>query len=111
MTVKRELTTPRGKIMLAFLTGLGLASAAGLNAYIPILVVGFLARYTDLVDLPSQFSWMSGGWALTVVSLLCAAEVVLDKVPLVDSANDMVQTFVRPAAGGAVMAASTAAGE
>ncbi|MEO5876733.1 MAG: DUF4126 domain-containing protein [Streptosporangiaceae bacterium] len=97
--------------MIALLTGLGLASAAGLNAYIPILVVGFLGRYTDLVDLPSQFSWMTSGWALTIVSLLCAAEVVLDKVPIVDSANDMIQTFIRPTAGGAVMVASTAAGQ
>jgi hypothetical protein len=97
--------------MFAFLTGLGLASAAGLNAYIPILVVGLLARFTSLVDLPSQFSWMSGGWALTIVGVLCAAEVVLDKVPLVDSANDLVMTFIRPAAGGAVMVASTAAGQ
>jgi FtsH-binding integral membrane protein len=54
---------------------------------------------------------MTGGWALTIVSLLCAAEVVLDKIPLVDSANDLVQTFIRPAAGGAVMVASTAAGQ
>jgi hypothetical protein len=97
--------------MLALLTGLGLASAAGLNAYIPILVVGFLGRYTDLVTVPAQFSWMTGGWALTIVSLLCAAEVILDKVPIVDSANDLVQTFIRPAAGGAVMVASTAAGQ
>ena len=97
--------------MLALLTGLGLASAAGLNAYIPILVVGFLGRYTDLVEVPSQFSWMTSGWALTIVSLLCAAEVILDKVPVVDSVNDMIQTFIRPTAGGAVMVASTAAGQ
>ncbi|GAB3672309.1 DUF4126 domain-containing protein [Actinocorallia lasiicapitis] len=97
--------------MFAFLTGLGLASAAGLNAYIPILVVGLLARFTTLVELPSQFAWMSGGWALTIIGVLCAAEVVLDKVPIIDSANDLVMTFIRPAAGGAVMAASTAAGQ
>ncbi|GAB2817525.1 hypothetical protein GCM10022221_14210 [Actinocorallia aurea] len=95
--------------MLAFLTGLGLAGAAGLNAYIPILVVGVLARYGDAVVLPSQFSWMENGWALTALGVLLAAEIVLDKVPLVDSVNDTVMTFVRPAAGGAVMAASTAA--
>ncbi|GAA3240535.1 DUF4126 domain-containing protein [Actinocorallia longicatena] len=97
--------------MFAFLTGLGLASAAGLNAYIPILVVGLLARYSDLVELPSQFAWMSGGWALTIVAVLCAAEFVLDKVPVIDSANDLVMTLIRPAAGGAVMVASTAAGD
>ncbi|MDX6742985.1 DUF4126 domain-containing protein [Actinocorallia sp. A-T 12471] len=95
--------------MFAFLTGLGLAGAAGLNAYIPILVVGVLARYGDVVVLPESFAWMANGWALTALAVLLVAEIVLDKVPVVDSVNDAVMTFVRPAAGGAVMAASTAA--
>lgn len=95
--------------MFAILTGLGLSASAGLNAYIPILVVGVLARFTDVVALPHQFAWMSGGWALAVVAVLLAVEVVLDKVAVVDHVNDAIQTFVRPAAGGAVFAASDAA--
>jgi hypothetical protein len=95
--------------MFAILTGLGLSASAGLNAYIPILVVGLLARFTDVIVLPHQFAWMSDGWALTVVAVLLAAEVVLDKVAVVDHVNDAIQTFVRPAAGGAVFAASDAA--
>ncbi len=95
--------------MFAILTGLGLSASAGLNAYIPILVVGLLARFTDVIALPHQFAWMSGGWALTVVAVLLAAEVVLDKVAVVDHVNDAIQTFVRPTAGGAVFAASDAA--
>jgi uncharacterized protein DUF4126 len=95
--------------MFAILTGLGLSASAGLNAYIPILVVGLLARFTDVIALPHQFGWMSNGWALTGVAVLLAAEVVLDKVAVVDHVNDAVQTFVRPAAGGAVFAASDAA--
>ena len=95
--------------MLVILTGLGLSASAGLNAYIPILVVGLLARFTDVIVLPHQFAWMSNGWALTAVAVLLAAEVVLDKVAVVDHVNDAIQTFVRPAAGGAVFAASDAA--
>jgi hypothetical protein len=95
--------------MFAILTGLGLSASAGLNAYIPILLVGLLARFTDVIALPHQFTWMSSGWALTVIAVLLAAEVVLDKVAVVDHANDAIQTFVRPAAGGAVFAASNAA--
>lgn len=95
--------------MFATLTGLGLSASAGLNAYIPIMVVGLLARFTDVIALPHQFAWMSNGWALTVVAVLLAAEVVLDKVAVVDHVNDAIQTFVRPAAGGAVFAASDAA--
>ncbi|MDN3358979.1 DUF4126 domain-containing protein [Actinomadura sp. DC4] len=95
--------------MFAILTGLGLSASAGLNAYIPILVVGLLARFSDVIVLPHQFAWMSHGWAIAVVAVLLAAEVVLDKVAVVDHANDAIQTFVRPAAGGAVFAASDAA--
>ncbi len=95
--------------MFAILTGLGLSASAGLNAYIPILVVGLLARFTDVVALPHQYAWMTSGWALAGVAALLAVEVVLDKVAVVDHVNDAIQTFVRPAAGGAVFAASNAA--
>ncbi|MFA1548146.1 DUF4126 domain-containing protein [Actinomadura chokoriensis] len=97
--------------MLAALTGLGLSAAAGLNAYIPVLLVGLIARYSDLVRLPAEFGWLTDGRVLAGLAVLLAAEVVLDKVPVVDSVNDAVQTFVRPAAGGAVFAATDAAGK
>ncbi|GAA3162525.1 hypothetical protein GCM10010466_61830 [Planomonospora alba] len=95
--------------MLAALTGLGLSTAAGLNAYIPLLVVGLLANLTDHVRLPQEFAWLADGWVLAVIGVLFLAEVVLDKIPVVDSVNDMVQTAVRPAAGGVVFSATEAA--
>ncbi|RFU40468.1 DUF4126 domain-containing protein [Actinomadura logoneensis] len=95
--------------MLAILTGLGLSTAAGLNAYIPVLLVGLIARYTDVLHLPDTFSWLTNGWVLTGLALLLGTELILDKVPVVDTVNDAVQTFVRPAAGGAAFAATDAA--
>jgi hypothetical protein len=89
------------------LTGAGLASAAGLNAYIPLMVVGLLARYTDLINLPSGWGWLSNGWVLLILGVLLAVEVIADKVPAVDSVNDVVQTFVRPTAGGLAFAAGS----
>lgn len=86
--------------MLEVLTGTGLAASAGLNAYIPLLTMGLLARYTDAIDLPSGSAWLSNGWTLTILAILLAIEVVADKIPVVDHVNDMVQTFVRPTAGG-----------
>jgi hypothetical protein len=97
--------------MIAALTGLGLSAAAGLNAYIPLLLVGLLARYTDVITLPGSYEWIASGWALGAVAVLLAAEVVLDKVPVVDHVNDAIQTFVRPAVGGVIFAATTAAGQ
>ncbi|MEV4257744.1 DUF4126 domain-containing protein [Spirillospora sp. NPDC049652] len=95
--------------MLAILTGLGLSTAAGLNAYIPLLLVGLLARFTGVLHLPETFGWLTDGWVLAGIALLLGAELVLDKVPVVDTVNDAVQTLVRPAAGGVAFAATDAA--
>jgi uncharacterized protein DUF4126 len=97
--------------MLAALTGLGLSAAAGLNAYIPLLLVGVLARFTDVITLPEPYRWIQSGWAIAIVSVLLLAEVVLDKVAVVDHVNDLIQTFVRPAVGGVIFAATTAAAQ
>ncbi|MGP3915320.1 DUF4126 domain-containing protein [Nonomuraea sp. NBC_00507] len=97
--------------MLAALTGLGLSTAAGLNAYIPLLVVGVLSNVTDAVKLPDGYSWLSNWGVLAVIAVLLAAEMVLDKVPAVDSVNDAIQTVIRPASGGVVFSATNAAAE
>ncbi|MEV4458586.1 DUF4126 domain-containing protein [Microbispora sp. NPDC049633] len=95
--------------MFAALTGLGLSTAAGLNAYIPLLLVGVLARLTDAVRLPHEYAWLSDTWVLAIIAVLLVAEFVLDKVPVVDHVNDLIQTAVRPAAGGVVFSATAAA--
>ncbi|MEZ0071757.1 DUF4126 domain-containing protein [Planotetraspora sp. GP83] len=97
--------------MFAALTGLGLSTAAGLNAYIPLMVVGLLANFTDAVRLPHGYEWLSNGWVLAIVGVLLVAEFVLDKVPVVDHVNDIIQTAVRPASGGVVFSATAAAAQ
>ncbi len=94
---------------MELLTGFGLATAAGLNAYIPLLALGLLARFTDLVALPAGWAWLENGWVMAIVAVLLAVEVVADKVPALDTVNDTVQTFVRPTAGGIVFGSGTAA--
>jgi hypothetical protein len=86
--------------MLELATGSGLALAAGLNAWIPLLGLGLLSRYTDLVTLPAAWAWLENGWVLGILAVLLSLEVVADKIPVVDSINDVVQTVVRPTAGG-----------
>ncbi|MEV8513142.1 DUF4126 domain-containing protein [Dactylosporangium sp. NPDC051484] len=95
--------------MLESLTGLGLATSAGLNAYIPLLAIGLLARYTDLITLPSGWAWMENGWTLAIVAVLLAIEFVADKVPMIDHVNDFLQTLVRPTAGGLAFGAASGA--
>jgi hypothetical protein len=93
--------------VLEVLTGTGLAASAGLNAYIPLLTMGLLARFTDTIALPSGWSWLSDGWVLVILALLLAIEVVADKVPVIDHVNDVVQTVVRPTAGGLAFGAGS----
>jgi hypothetical protein len=94
--------------VLEALTGTGLAASAGLNAYIPLLTMGLLARYSDLIDLPSGWQWLSNGWVVAILAVLLAIEVVADKIPVVDHFNDVVQTVVRPTAGGLAFGAGSA---
>ena len=95
--------------MIEALAGTGLAAAAGLNAYIPLLALGLLGRFTDIVSLPSGWSWLENPWVLGVFGALLLLEVVADKIPAVDHLNDLAQTLVRPAAGGIVFGSGTAA--
>ena len=97
--------------MLAALTGMGLSAAAGLNAYIPFLVVALIARFTDYITLPVGYEWIESNWAIGIGAALLLAEIVLDKIPAVDTINDTIQTFIRPSMGGLIFAATTAAAE
>lgn len=95
--------------MFASLTGLGLASAAGLNAYVPLLVIGLIARYTELIPLASAWAWIEHPLTLISLSVLLIVEFVADKVPALDSVNDVVQTFIRPTSGGITFGAGASA--
>lgn len=95
--------------MIAALTGTGLAAAAGLNAYIPFLLVALLSRFTDVLDLPAQYAWIESNWAIGIGAVLLASEEVLDKIAIVDHLNDLVATLIRPTVGGLIFAATTAA--
>jgi hypothetical protein len=93
--------------VLEALTGTGLAASAGLNAYIPLVLMGLLSRYTDVINLPTGWQWLSNGWVLVILLVLLTVEVVADKVPVVDHVNDVVQTVVRPTAGGLAFGAGS----
>jgi hypothetical protein len=95
--------------MTAVITGLGLAGAAGLNAYVPLLVVGLLERF-DVIHLSAPYDQLSATPVLLVLAVLLAIEFFADKIPGVDSVNDVVQTVVRPAAGALLMAGSLGVG-
>lgn len=94
-------------------TALGLSSASGLNAYIPMLVFGLLARFTSVITLPQAWQWLSDPILLGIVAVLLVIEIVADKVPAVDTINDAIQTVIRPTSGGLMFASglNSATGE
>jgi hypothetical protein len=93
--------------MFELLTGLGLAMPAGLNAYIPLLALGIADRYFGLVNLAAPYDIIATPGGLAVLTILLLIELFADKVPLVDSMNDLIQSAVRPSSGAVVLMAST----
>lgn len=93
-------------LLTGIFTAFGLSASAGLNAYIPLLVVGLLARYTNLLALSSPWDTLSNPWILLLLCGLIIVEMLADMTPLVNHVNDLIQTVVRPAAGAIAFAAS-----
>jgi uncharacterized membrane protein len=93
--------------LLGIMSAFGLSASAGLNAYIPLLVVGVIAHYTDWIKLTPPYDLLANPWILILIGVLLIIEMVADKVPAVNHINDIIQTAVRPAAGAIVFAAST----
>ncbi|MFC4455499.1 DUF4126 domain-containing protein [Deinococcus sonorensis] len=85
------------------LSGLGLSGAAGLNAYIPLLLVGLLDRL-GLLHLAGPFAWLSSPWVLLGIVVLGLLDFVGDKIPGVDHVLHLAGGVVNVAAGGVLFA-------
>jgi len=96
------------ELALQIAAGIGLASCAGLRAFLPLFVVGVSARM-ELVHLAGPFEWLDSTPALVVLGTAVAAEVLGDKFPVVDHFLDAIGLFVKPVAGMLVMASTLSA--
>ena len=79
----------------------GLASIAGVNLYLTVLITGLLVRF-DLLHLSEKYHDMEvlgHPWVLGVAGVMFLLEFVADKVPWLDSFWDGVHTFIRPIGG------------
>lgn len=94
------------EVLLSVFSAFGLSASAGLNAYIPLLVVALLGRYTAWIQLNPPWDTLTNGWVIALLVTLSVVEFFADKVPAVNHANDLIQTFVRPVAGAIAFAAS-----
>jgi len=85
----------------------GLSASAGLNAYIPLLVVSLLSKFTNLINLKEPWNLMESWWVIGVLGVLTVVEILADAFPGVNHVNDVIQAFIRPTAGAIVFAATS----
>jgi hypothetical protein len=100
-----DIVSALGGIGAAF----GLSTSAGLNAYIPLLIVALAGRFpaaNPVLTLGEPFNVLSNGWVIGILVVLLLIEMLVDKVPAVDTINDVIQTVIRPAAGAVLFAAN-----
>ena len=92
------------EIVPSLALGIGLAACAGLRAWLPLLLLGGLARW-GVVDLSPSFEFVSSTRALILFGVATVVEIAGDKIPAVDHALDAMSTVLRPAAGSLLAAA------
>ena len=93
--------------LLDLASAFGLSTSAGLNAYIPMLTVALLAKFTNLINLQEPWDALTNWWIIGVLAVLLVIEELADKIPAVDTVNDIIQTLIRPTAGAILFAATT----
>jgi len=84
--------------LIALATGLGLSTAAGLNAFLPLLTIGILARF-GLIELAAPFGLLAHPLVLLIIAALAVLDFMGDKLPAVDSALHAAGIIVAPIAG------------
>lgn len=94
------------ELITGIFSAFGLSASAGLNAYIPLLIIALLSRFTDWITLKTPWDTLENGWVIGALVALSLVEFFADKVPAVNHANDLIQTLVRPVAGAIAFAAS-----
>ncbi|MCW5735106.1 MAG: DUF4126 domain-containing protein [Enhydrobacter sp.] len=87
-----------GETLATLAIALGASWASGLNPYAAVLVMGG-AQTLGLVSLPHDLQVLGSPWVLAAATVLFALNFLADKIPLVDSLNDVLHTFVRIPAG------------
>jgi hypothetical protein len=91
------------------LSAVGLSTAAGLRAYVPVLAVALGSNIPaphggHLVSLTPPFHFLGAVQFIVLLAALGLVEFVVDKIPLLVHVSDLFHTVIRPAAGAIVMA-------
>ncbi len=73
--------------------------ASGINAYLVVLVLGLIGRFTEVAGIPEGLTRTD---VLVVAAILYLVELVADKIPYFDSLWDAVSTAIRPTVGAVI---------
>jgi hypothetical protein len=92
---------------IGLMTALGLSTATGLNAYLPLLILGGLARWTDLITLDAPYDTLAEPGVMIAIGVIAVVDFVGDKVPALDSVLHAIGLVVAPVAGALVALAAT----
>lgn len=93
---------------LGLASAFGLATAAGLNAYIPLFTVALLSRLSpSLITLSEPYDALRSWYVIGALGLLMLIEILVDKIPVLDTVDSILNSFIRPAAGAILFAATT----
>ena len=94
--------------MTAILTGLGLAAAAGLNAWAVLLLFQGLVRLLPQ-DFPGPVTaFLESPFVFQLALVLFLAEFIVAKIPLADRIWESVHTLLRPIVGALLALAAVA---
>jgi hypothetical protein len=93
--------------LLGLMTALGLSTAAGLNAYLPLLIVGALDRWTEVLTLDAPYDTLGEPEVMIAIGVIALVDFVGDKVPAIDSVLHAVGLVIAPVAGALVALAAT----
>jgi hypothetical protein len=93
-------------VLLGTASAFGLAAASGLNATLPLLIVGLAARF-NLLTLASPYNALASDVALIGLAVLAAGEFAADKIPGADSVVHIVQGPLTMAAGAILFASQS----
>lgn len=84
---------------------MGAAWTSGINLYASVATLGLLSRFAGL-QLPGDLDVVKNWWVIGIAAALYCVEFVADKVPWIDSAWDLIHTFIRVPAGAVLAAAA-----
>jgi hypothetical protein len=84
---------------------MGSSWVSGIRLYAAVATIGLLGRFANL-KLPGELDILTSWWVIGIALALLLIEFFADKIPYLDTAWDVIHTFIRIPAGAVLAAAA-----